>query len=126
MNESKNLVIVGVVVGLLLGYIVETTMNTASKTHVMPDGTVMNNDISGDMSHMMDDMMAGIQGKTGDDFDKAFLKEMIVHHQGAVLMAELALKNAKHQEIKDLSKNIISAQNKEIGEMNTWYSNWYK
>jgi uncharacterized protein (DUF305 family) len=50
---------------------------------------------------------------------------MIVHHQGAVVMAQEALKNAKHQEIKDLAQNIITAQNKEIAEMQAWQVAWY-
>jgi hypothetical protein len=92
--------------------------------HIMPDGTYMSND-GMTMSQMMADMNKELVGKTGDDFDKAFLAEMVVHHQGAVEMAKLALTNAKHQEIKDLARVIISAQNKEIGSMNSWMSGWY-
>jgi uncharacterized protein (DUF305 family) len=74
---------------------------------------------------MMASMNAGLQGKTGDAFDQEFLAEMIVHHQGAIDMAKLALSNAKHQEIKDLAQAIISAQTKEIGEMKQWQKSWY-
>lgn len=73
----------------------------------------------------MDGMMQALDGKTGDAFDEAFLKEMVVHHQGAVAMAEAALKSAKHQEIKDLAQAIISAQNSEIREMQNWQASWY-
>lgn len=79
----------------------------------------------GSMNNSMDSMMLGLQGKTGDEFDKAFITEMIAHHQGAVKMAEAALVNAKHQEIKDLASAIISAQNKEIKDMTTWQEQWY-
>jgi uncharacterized protein (DUF305 family) len=41
-------------------------------------------------------------------------------------MANAALKNAKHQEIKDLANAIISAQTKEINQMKEWQTNWYK
>lgn len=74
---------------------------------------------------MMTSMNADLEGKKGDDFDKAFLAEMIVHHQGAVQMAEQALTNAKHEEIRNLAFGIISAQNKEIGEMQAWQKSWY-
>ena len=77
------------------------------------------------MAGMMKGMMMGLEGKTGDEFDKAFLSEMIMHHEGAVEMAQAALANAKHQEIKDLAKNIISAQNKEIADMQKWSTDWY-
>ncbi len=93
--------------------------------HKMHDGRMMH-DKDMDMADMMSDMNKALIGKTGDDFDKAFLSEMIVHHQGAVQMAELASTNAKHQEIKDLSKAIITAQNKEITDMKSWLAKWYE
>jgi len=89
--------------------------------HIMPDGTMMGDS----MAMEMDGMMKNLEGKTGDVFDKAFLADMILHHQGAVAMAEAALKNAKHQEIKDLAKAIITAQNAEIQRMQEWQASWY-
>ncbi len=77
------------------------------------------------MHGVMAGMNAQLQGKSGDAFDRAFLSEMIVHHKGAVEMAELALKNAKHQEIIDLAKAIIAAQEKEIADMKNWEQKWY-
>lgn len=50
---------------------------------------------------------------------------MITHHEGAVEMAEAALKNAKHQEIKTMSHAIISAQTTEINQMRDWQKAWY-
>ena len=78
------------------------------------------------MESMMGDMNASLTGKTGDTFDQAFLKEMIVHHQGAVAMAELALTNAQHQEVKDMAVAIIAAQNAEIAQMQNWQKDWYQ
>lgn len=75
-----------------------------------------------DMS--MDDMVEGLKGLEGDAFDKAFIDLMIPHHQGAVEMAQLALEHAGHQEIKDLSEDIIAAQNAEISQMHSWYQSW--
>lgn len=121
------------VIGFFFGNMVITkplitsteNMNTPrGMQHMMPDGTVMGGNNSS-MSGMMAGMMMGLEGKTGDDFDKAFLSEMVMHHEGAVDMAEEALKNAKHQEIKTLSNAIISAQNKEIADMKAWYKAWY-
>jgi len=127
-NKTVFSVIGALVIGVLAGYVIwgsdQTPLATNQGSHMMPDGTMMNNDGS-DMSSMMMDMNAALRGKTGDDFDKAFLSEMIVHHQGAIDMAELALTGAKHQEIKDLSKAIVSAQTKEIAEMKSWQKAWY-
>ena len=72
----------------------------------------------------MDAMTEALKNKSGDDFDKAFIALMIEHHEGAVSMAELALKQAGHQEIKDLAKAIVEAQNKEIKDMKGWYQGW--
>lgn len=73
----------------------------------------------------MNDMVKALEGKTGDEFDKAFIDHMIPHHEGAVEMAQLALQNANHQEIKDLSQAIIEAQEAEISQMHSWYESWY-
>jgi uncharacterized protein (DUF305 family) len=72
----------------------------------------------------MSAMTASLQGKTGDTFDKLFISEMETHHQGAIDMANLALTNAKHQEVKDLAKNIITAQTSEINQMKMWQAEW--
>jgi uncharacterized protein (DUF305 family) len=49
--------------------------------------------------------------------DKAFIDAMVPHHQGAVEMAEVALKNAEHGRIRQHSRNIISTQQAEIEEL---------
>jgi uncharacterized protein (DUF305 family) len=96
-------------------------------SHMMPNGEMMSNGTeSMSMADMMTSMNAELQGKTGDTFDQVFLSEMIIHHEGAVEMAQLALTNAKHQEIKDLAKAIIAAQNKEIADMKGWAKAWYQ
>lgn len=92
--------------------------------HEMANGQMMGGTSMG-MQDEMGAMNSMLRGKTGDAFDQAFLAEMIVHHQGAVLMAQQALKDAKHQEIKDLAQGIITAQNKEIAEMQAWQIAWY-
>ena len=55
--------------------------------------------------------------ENGKYSDKAFIDAMVPHHQGAVEMAEVALQNAEHEEIKQLSRNIISTQRAEIEEL---------
>jgi uncharacterized protein (DUF305 family) len=82
------------------------------------------NDSDRSMMMQMDDMTASLKGKKGDAFDETFLSEMIVHHQGAIDMAELAKENANHQEIKDLAEEIISAQTNEIEMMKNWQDKW--
>ena len=49
--------------------------------------------------------------------DERFIDAMVPHHQGAVELARVALKNAEHEEIKRLSRRIISSQQAEIEEL---------
>lgn len=53
----------------------------------------------------------------GNTADSMFVNGMIPHHQAAVDMAELAQKKAQHEEVKQLTDNIISSQNAEIKQM---------
>lgn len=76
------------------------------------------------MGSSMDQMMGSMKDKSGFYFDKAFIDAMIVHHEGAIKMAQQAEHRAEHQEIKDLSKNIINAQTAEIEQMKQWKKNW--
>lgn len=84
--------------------------------------TQLTNNSSNELS--MSQMTAELESKSGDDYDKAFIAYMIEHHQAAVDMAKLSASHAKHQEIKDLSLAIITAQEKEISEMKQWQSEW--
>jgi uncharacterized protein (DUF305 family) len=78
----------------------------------------------GQMDHGSMGMGSGGMAKqmvmeNGEYSDKAFIDAMVPHHQGAIEMAEVALKNAEHVEIKQLSQNIISTQEAEIEELKT-------
>lgn len=116
-------VLLALVAGFSGGYLVRGEQPKAGM-HMMPGGHVMPDSGMG-MGRAMDDMMAGLEGKTGDEFDKAFLSEMIMHHQGAVQMAQAALQHAKHQELKNMAQEIISAQTREITQMQEWQKSWY-
>lgn len=62
---------------------------------------------------------------TKNSVDATFIEGMIPHHEGAIEMANLALLNAKTDEVKNLAKNIILSQQKEIDDMKTWYKEWF-
>ena len=111
MNKKA---IAGLVIGLVIG--VGGTIGTMA---------LVDNNAAKDHSTMsMADMNTELENKTGDDFDKAFIEMMIEHHQGAVDMAILAKTRAKHDEIKTLSQDIISAQTNEISQMQQWQMDW--
>lgn len=60
------------------------------------------------------------------DFDKAFIEQMIPHHQLAIMMANMLQSGTNRPEMQQLAKNIISSQSKEIQQMQSWYVQWYK
>lgn len=62
---------------------------------------------------------------TGDDFDKAFLMQMTMHHAMGVMMTQPVLANATHPELKTLAASIIDDQTREIGQMRAWAREWY-
>lgn len=49
-----------------------------------------------------------------------FAQGMIPHHQQAIDMSNMALKNGASSEVKKLAKGIISAQKKEISQLKYW------
>ena len=151
MQSNSKVALVGagaLIIGVLLGYIFfyvvhEDADHTYGKMHsddtrekmddmyeteygsMMGANTHTDSDGHGTQDGAMGAMMNALEGKAGDEFDMAFLSEMIVHHEGAVVMAQQALRVAQHQEIKDLAIAIITAQNKEIADMKTWQDAWY-
>lgn len=58
-------------------------------------------------------------------YDAKFIDSMIVHHQGAVTMAQQALQEAERPELKTLAEAIIKAQEAEIKQMRDWRDAWY-
>ncbi len=134
-NPSKTVSIglIALVIGLGGGYLVasrhapEPAMAPMMSGMNMDHGSMpMATSSAMDMSGMMADMNAALRGKTGADFDKAFLDEMIVHHQGAVDMAKLVLTSSQRPELKTFANEIITAQSREIGQMQAWKGTWFK
>lgn len=122
MNKNA---IIALVVGLIIG--IGGTIGVTALTNnddIKQTNTTEQVTSSDHSSMSMADMNEELAGKTGDDFDKAFLEMMIAHHQGAIDMANLAPTRAKHEEIKTLSQAIITAQNKEISDMQQWQMDW--
>lgn len=78
-------------------------------------------------------MQMGMMGNDTDmnrlisasSFDKAFIEEMIPHHQMAVMMAQMLERTTDRPEMKQLAQDIIEAQTREINAMRGWYRQWY-
>ncbi|WOC63468.1 DUF305 domain-containing protein (plasmid) [Paenarthrobacter sp. AT5] len=74
--------------------------------------------------HSMDGMMGAddmtkLEAAQGVEAAKLFLTQMIAHHQGAVTMAKTETTDGKDAAAVQLSKDIVSAQEAEIKEMQT-------
>ncbi|MBI4943038.1 MAG: DUF305 domain-containing protein [Actinobacteria bacterium] len=61
---------------------------------------------------------------TARQSDITFAQSMIPHHQQAVEMADLALKNASSNQVKQLATQIKGAQDPEIQTMKGWLTSW--
>ena len=86
-----------------------TSRNSTSTSQTMPQHDMM----------MQGMMMAG------EKTDRHFIEMMIPHHEGAVKMADLALKLSKRPEIRQLAESIKRDQTREIAQMKAWYKQWY-
>ncbi len=141
MRQLSKEILYGII-GLLIGvmvtvFVAQTAVNTNNSgmmrmmgmrggSTMMGQNQLQNNFNNGrmGMGSSMQDMMGSLKDKSGDEFDKVFIESMIIHHQGAINMAEQAKVNAFHDELKKMADDIISAQTKEIETMRQWQKNW--
>lgn len=90
-----------------------------------PDkGDALNMEMPGMKESMKDMPMEKLEASQGQRFDAIFIDMMTRHHQGAVQMAQDALKKAQHKEVKDLATTVIEEQKKEITQMSRWKKDW--
>ncbi|WP_043736558.1 MULTISPECIES: DUF305 domain-containing protein [Nocardia] len=75
--------------------------------------------------HQMTDMpgmmpsadMTALEGLSGPDFDRTWLRMMIDHHTGAITMANTEITGGANPDAKALAHDIVSAQQAEIDQM---------
>ena len=102
---EKNTLVIGIlmlILGLGIGYSVESSSFGRGGPHMMSDGSMM-----------------------GQGIDQHFIAQMIPHHEGAIEMAKVALERSKRAEILSLANGIIEAQEREITDMTNWYADWF-
>jgi len=61
--------------------------------------------------------MTALESAPGADATRLFLEGMIVHHQGAVQMAQSVIDNGRNPSVADLAQTIIDGQTAEIATM---------
>jgi len=135
--EKNNLITVLLVLiaGLVGGYMfgMNSVQNQMSDTHseAEKDNNYSKHDeeiISRDgaMMHAMEEMMMEFRGKTGLEYEEAFLEGMIVHHIGAIKMAEELLTQTERPELVKMANDIINVQAEEVEMMKGWLNEWFK
>lgn len=124
MKNNKIIIIsvIGVILagaGLVAYAVNQSEVPTTSMVGMDHSKTPMSTDTSSES-----DTYKKYTALQGEDYDKAFVANMIVHHESAMNMAEKSGPGAKHVEIQDLSMNIASSQGKEVNDMMEWQRLW--
>lgn len=107
--------------GLLSASVGLTGCSTSSVISERSDAqTTLTEDTSASDHSMMMDL-----GPKDAEFDLRFIDGMILHHQGAVVMAEAVLEHSEREELRQLAQAVITAQQGEIDQMQQWRQEWY-
>ena len=72
----------------------------------------------GDDGMMDETAMTALDNATGDEAARLFLEGMIVHHEGAIDMAETELEKGQNPYALELAQQVIDGQSAEITTMN--------
>ena len=87
-------------------------LNTWNEPTQMAGGHSMGNGMMGD------DDLKKLDAAQGTAAAKLFLKQMITHHEGAVMMAKTEISQGRNADAIQLGKSIVASQEAEIQEMN--------
>lgn len=94
---------------------------------MMGNQDMMGGNSSQGMMGMHSMMIGDLETLTdADDFDQEFIRQMIPHHQMAVMMAQMVLNTGNKPEIQELAQTIITTQTTEIGQMQQWNQEWFQ
>lgn len=66
-----------------------------------------------------------LRALSGSEFEISFMRQLIRHHQRAIIMAAKCTERAYHPELIDMCEEIIEAQSAEIAQLRTWLCQWY-
>ncbi len=66
---------------------------------------------------MTEDDLAALEAASGAEASTLFLEQMIVHHEGAIAMAETQIADGEDADAVALAEDIVAAQGEEIAEM---------
>ena len=96
-------------------------MSNGSSNSMNHNSMPMNSNMAG-MDH---DSMQSSPNAASAPYDLQFIDTMTQHHQGAIEMAQIALKKSSNAELKTFAQRIIDDQQKEIAQMKEWSDKWF-
>lgn len=104
--------------------------NMMGNQSMMPsnsDQGMMGNQSGQGMMAMHSMMTGDLEALRGaENFDQEFIRQMIPHHQMAVMMAQMVSDTANKPEIRQIAQTIITTQTAEIEQMQQWQRDWYQ
>lgn len=119
--------IITIILVLVIGFFVGSYLN---KNNINPVSNQMVKGTIDKMSKMtvkdtMDYMTGDLATKAGTEFDREYLKAMILNHQAEIAMARLASVTSAHSEVKTMAKEIIATQSAELAKLEAWQKEWF-
>jgi len=101
--------------------------SAGSREGMMGNQDMMGGNSGQGMMGMHSMMIGDLETLTdADDFDQEFIRQMIPHHQMAVMMAQMVLNTGNKSEIQELAQTIVTTQTTEIGQMQQWNQEWFQ
>ncbi|MDP9480277.1 MAG: DUF305 domain-containing protein, partial [Actinomycetota bacterium] len=79
----------------------------------------------GMMMQEMESALADLQALEGEEFEVAYVNQIIPHHQGALDMAQAVVDCAPNPEVREAAARIIEDQEREIGELTAFLRDTY-
>lgn len=58
-------------------------------------------------------------------YEVKFMQGMIDHHAMAIMMGEMCLAKATHQELREMCQQVVTTQRQESETMKSWLATWY-
>lgn len=126
-NTIIGAVVISLIIGGGAGYGIALYQAPETPVHPGASNPAPIAAVSGEhsMNSSMTSMIDDLKKRSGEERDIAFLEGMIVHHQGAIEMAQVVAKSTKRPELKQMAEAIISAQTAEIATMQEWLKQWF-
>lgn len=131
MREKSLKTSLAMFLSLISAFVLATACSNATSNPIRETNSSTVRENKGESSQMSqhDDMMNHEMlmdlGPADAEYELRFIDAMVLHHQGAINMAQEVLQHSQRPEMKELAREIITAQEQEIEQMKQWRKTWY-